>query len=448
MSLIYSLVLFLAFPGVVGYHLYRSLSRGRRAAFAERFGFIPASEAARIAGKGTIWVHGVSVGETLASRPLLTALKKRYPDKKLVISNVTETGREVALKLREPDLCIYFPFDYRFAVRRALRTIRPELVVVVETEIWPTFMDEVRRQRIPSALVNGRISDRSFGRYLALSWFFRPVLQKFSALCMQSAEDARRITAIGAPAEHVYVTNNLKYDLTPAPLSVTESRALRERYLIPGDTFVIVAGSTHSGEDEPVISACRALLDAGRKIILVLVPRHPERSAEVAELLRKDGFHDTLLSRLKERQSYLAPGDALLVDRVGELMTFYALADLVFVGGSLVPTGGHNLLEPASVGMPVLFGPHMTNFREITALILEAKAGVQVQDGAGLRDAFLTLLDDPVQRESLGKNGLALMARLGGSTDKHMEVIDRIYARARLAAPRTEPYSEPMNEAS
>ena len=425
-NIVYSFVLLLAFPGVVCYHLYRSVSRGRRAAFAERFGFIPDSEAVKAAGQGTIWVHAVSVGETLASRPLLTALKKRYPDKKLVISTVTETGREVAQKLREPDLCIYFPFDYRFAVRRAVRTIKPELVIVVETEIWPTFMDEVRRQGIPSLLVNGRISDRSLGRYLKLSWFFRPVLEKFTALCMQSAEDRRRIITIGAPAERVIVANNLKYDLMVAPLSAAEKGSLRERYLIPADTFVVVAGSTHQGEDESVIAACRALLDTGAKVILVLVPRHPERSGEVADLLRKSGFQGTLRSRLEERQTPLASGEALLVDRVGELMSFYSLADLIFVGGSLVPTGGHNLLEPASVGIPLLFGPHMTNFREITALVLEAEAGVQVADGGELLTLFVALFTDDVRRSRLGHNGLELMARLGGSTDRHMAVIEKL----------------------
>ncbi len=426
---IYSLVLLLAFPGVVCYHLYRSLSRGRRAAFAERFGFIPEAETAKVSGQGTIWVHAVSVGETLACRPLLTALKKRFPDKKLVISTVTETGREVALNLRESDLCIYFPFDYRFAVRRALRTIQPELVVVVETEIWPNFMEQLRRQGIPSLLVNGRISDRSLGRYLKLSWFFRPVLEKFTALCMQSAEDCRRIIAIGAPPERVVCANNLKYDLPPAPLDLRERDALRRRYLLPSDIFVIVAGSTHQGEDEPVISACRKLLDAGNKLLLVLVPRHPERSGEAAELLRNDGFRVLLRSRFEERRICLEPDEALLVDRVGELMNFYALADLVFVGGSLVPTGGHNLLEPASVGVPVLFGPHMNNFREITALVLGAEAGLQVTDGGDLFNCFSTLLADDDRRRQLGHNGLDLMARLGGSTDKHMEVIEQVFRR-------------------
>ncbi len=424
--MIYSLLLLLAFPGVVCYHLYRSVSRGRRAAFAERFGFIPVAETSRVAGGGTIWVHAVSVGETLAARPLLTALKARYPEKRIVLSTVTETGREVALKLKEPELCIYFPFDYAFAVRRLLRTIRPELVIVVETEIWPNFMKEVKSLGIPSLLVNGRISDRSLGRYLRLSWFFRPVLANFTALCMQSGEDARRIIAIGARPEQVVVTNNLKYDLPVTLLTPEERAEARRRYLIPPDATVIVAGSTHQGEDEPVITACRGLLDAGRELILLLVPRHPERSGEAALLLRKAGFGVTLRSRLEERDTPFISGEALVVDRVGELMALYPLADLVFVGGSLVPTGGHNLLEPASVGVPLLFGPHMSNFREISTLVLEAGAGIQVADGRELGGAFSRLLDDPDKRSQMSRNGLELMARLGGSTERHMAVIHRL----------------------
>ena len=426
MKLIYPLLLLLAFPGIICYHLYRSVSRGRRAALAERFGIIPPGDAARVTGRGVIWVHAVSVGETLAARPLLRALKVRYPEKLLVVTNVTETGREVAQGLREPDLCLYFPFDYRFAVRRLLRSVRPELVVIVETEIWPTFMNELQRQGIPAVLVNGRISDRSFGRYRRLSWFFGPVLGKFSALCMQSAEDARRIIAIGAPAGRVVVANNLKYDLPVAPCAAGERESLRERYRIPRDSIVLVAGSTHQGEDELVVAACRRLRAAGRELFLVLVPRHPERAGEAAGLLRREGFGVTLRSRLEEEGEPFTADETLLVDRVGELMNFYALADLVFVGGSLVPTGGHNLLEPASVGVPVLFGPHTTNFREITRLVLEAEAGLQVADGDALAEALTLLLDDEACRMRLGRNGLELMKRLGGSTERHLVVIEAL----------------------
>jgi 3-deoxy-D-manno-octulosonic-acid transferase len=426
----YNLLSLLALLGVIPYHLYRSLSRGRRTAFAERFGFIPAADLAKVHGCGTIWIHAVSVGETLAVRPLLTALKERYPGKKLVVSNVTETGREMALKLKEPDLCIYFPFDFGFAVRRALRHISPELVIVVETEIWPNFMKVVTDQGKPAVLVNGRISDRSFGRYLRLKWFFRPVLEKFSALCMQSEEDARRIITIGAPSDRVHVANNLKYDLQIMPLSVAARHKQRGRYLIDPEIEVIVAGSTHQGEDEAVLVTYQALVAEGRALFLVLVPRHPERAADVAALLQREKILYTLLSRLDERNASFSRGDVLLVDRVGDLMSLYALSDLAFVGGSLVPTGGHNILEPASLGVPVIFGPYMNNFREITSLVLDAEAGIQVRDGSELRLVVGGLLDDSDRRSLLGRNGLRLMERLGGSTARHMDVIDRVLKKS------------------
>ena len=434
----YNVLSFLALFGLIPYHLYRSLSRGRRTAFAERFGFIPAEDVAGINGAGTIWVHAVSVGETLAVRPLLTALKERYPGKKLVVSNVTETGREMALKLKDVDLCIYFPFDFGFAIRRALRLISPELVIVVETEIWPNFMKVASDRGIPTVLVNGRISDRSLGGYLRFKWFFRPVLEKFSAFCMQSEEDARRIVAIGAPSDRVHVANNLKFDLPVSKLSPEKRDEARQHYRIPLDSIVIVAGSTHQGEDEPIIAACSELRDSGCNLVLVLVPRHPERSGEAAMLLRMWGFSVTLRSQLGARNTFFAPDEALVVDRVGELMSFYSLADLVFVGGSLVPTGGHNLLEPASVGVPLVFGPYMTNFREITTLVLEADAGIQVSDGLELRDVFRELLDDPARSAHLGLNGVELMTRLGGSTERHIDVIDRLMEKREKWGVRSE----------
>jgi 3-deoxy-D-manno-octulosonic-acid transferase len=427
----YNLLAFVAMFGVVPYHLYRSLSRGRRTAFAERFGFIPAEDVARVKGTGTIWVHAVSVGETLAVRPLLTALKERYPEKKLVVSNVTETGREMALGLKEPDLCIYFPFDFGFAVRRALRLIAPELIIVVETEIWPNFMKVATDQGTPAVLVNGRISDRSLGRYLRLKWFFRPVLGMFSALCMQSAEDARRIVAIGAPSGRVHVANNLKFDLPVTQCLPELRRELRERYRIPPEVLVFVAGSTHQGEEETVLTTYRSLLAEGKNLFLVLVPRHPERAVDVAALLQREKIPFVLRSRLDELSASFLRGEVLLVDGVGELMSFYALSDLVFVGGSLVPTGGHNTLEPASLGIPVLFGPYMNNFREITALVLEAEAGIQVRDGGELLSVVGGLLDDADRRSTLGGNGLRLMERLGGSTVRHMDVIDRVLRKVK-----------------
>ena len=422
-NFLYNLLALISIIFVIPYHLYRSVTRGRPAAFAQRFGLISASELEKIAGSDVIWVHAVSVGETIAAVPLIKALRRRYPSKKIVISNVTETGREVARKIAGIDLCLYFPFDYPFAVKRVLRKVRPSLVLIMETELWPNFIRAAGRLAIPVLLVNGRISDRSFHRYLRLRWFFRPVLEGLSTLCMQSAEDAERITAIGAPSGKVLIARNLKYDI--AVPAQTDREAMRDRYRVPADIPIFTAGSTHSGEDEAVIEAFRAVLAAGRKTVMVLAPRHPERAAQVAELLGRAGLPCTRRTALDSRREPFAPGEVLLLDTVGELLDVYALSDLVFVGGSLVPNGGHNVLEPAALRVPVLFGPHMENFREIAALVIQFGAGVQVADCAELTAMLGSLLDDSAKRLAMGENGARLLAENGGSTERHMADIER-----------------------
>lgn len=424
---LYDIALVLLTPVIIPYHIYRSLRRGRSlAGFAERFGFLSPAKLAPLDGRETIWVHAVSVGETMAVRPLLRELRSRYPERRIVLSNVTETGRRIAEGLAEVDLCVYFPFDFRFAARQALRAVDPSLVIVVETEIWPNFLRAARRMGIPTVMVNGRISDRSFPRYLKLSRFFAPVLANVTAFCMQTEEDARRIAAIGAPAERVHVTRNLKYDLPAARPDRAQREALRTKYAVPGGATVITAGSTHPGEEGEIAASFGELRSSRPDLFLVLVPRHPERGAEVGELLRARGIPFTLRSRLEGRGREPGPGEALLVDTVGELMNLYSLADCVFVGGSLVPTGGHNLLEPASVGAPVIFGPHMHNFREITALVLDAGAGVQVRDGKELRAELVRLLDDASLRRTMGERGTRLMTDCGGAAARHMEIIARL----------------------
>ena len=394
---------------------------------AQRFGLIPAVALEKLVGSRVIWVHAVSVGETIAAIPLVKALRLRFPECKIVISNVTETGREVAGKIAGVDLCLYFPFDYPFVVDMALRKVNPALILIMETELWPNFIRAARRNAIPVLLVNGRISDKSFHRYLRFSWFFRPILANLAALCMQSQEDARRITAIGAPGDRVHVTRNLKYDINASPPSSHERDKLRSQYLIPADILLFTAGSTHNGEEELVIASYRSLIAAGVNALLVLVPRHPERGAQVAELLGRAGIPFTRRSAMAVRRESFVAGEVLLVDTVGELMHIYAISDLVFVGGSLVPNGGHNVLEPAALRVPVLFGPHMNNFREIAALLLRFSAGVQVADGAELTTMVASLLADREKRLEMGENGARLLAENNGSTERHMAVIERFF---------------------
>lgn len=426
MYLIYSILIWLALPLVLAYHLYRSVSRGRPAALLPRFGFVGREELRTLGGRRPIWVHAVSVGETIAVKPLLAELKRRYPERPIVLSNMTETGRTIAASLRDVDLAIYFPFDYTFAVRRLLMAINPSLIVIVETELWPNFLRTARTLDIPAMIVNGRISDRSFRRYLKLSGFFSAVLGDLAACCMQSAADAERITAMGAPAQRVAVTRNLKFDISCRTFGREEQTAIRSRFGIPPLHFVFTAGSTHQGEDEAVLTAFAALRNAGGGAVLILVPRHPERSGEVSGLIQRHGLPYRLRSSLGTQVEPLGEGGVLLVDTVGELLSLYAISDLVFVGGSLVPVGGHNLLEPASLGVATLFGPHMSNFREIAAMSVSYASARQVADAAALSSEAVSLFHDTDGRHLMGENGRRLIAEQGGATGLNMAVIDRL----------------------
>lgn len=418
----YNLIsIFLLIPVLV-YHYYRSASRGRKSAFAERFGFVPTEVRLKCVGKKVIWVHTVSVGEAIASRPLLKSLRSKYPDHLLVVSTTTETGRSIAESFSEPHAVFYFPFDFLPAVIRALNAIQPAMIIIMETEIWPNFNREAARRNIPLVLANGRISDRSFSRYLTFSWFFRHPLNYFSALCMQTAIDRDRIIAIGAPADRVFVSGNLKYDLAITPPDAERKQKLREQYAIPADAIVLIAASTHAGEEQFLIESYKKLLALLDRLFLVLVPRHPERGDDVAGLLNNAALTFMRRSELSSDRRLIA-GEVMLVDTIGEMMALYELSDVAFVGGSLVPTGGHNLLEPASVGVASVFGRHTTNFREITGLVLQYGAGVQVESPADLYESLKTLVFSAELRLVLGKNGLKLMRDNGGATERHLEQI-------------------------
>lgn len=422
------LSLFLLLP-VISYHLYRSLSRGRAPGFAERFGRVPQEVVTTLAGRPVIWLHAVSVGEAIAARSLLKGVREDYPDHALLVSTTTETGRGIVERDGLADAVIYFPFDFLPSVRLAIDTVKPRLVVIMETEIWPNFTRAAAKRSIPIMLANGRISDRSFDRYQRFSWFFRHPLAMFSALCMQTELDRERIVSIGAPAEQTMACGNLKYDIPYHQTSAEERRTLRRRYALPPDSLIFTAASTHPGEEEQLLAVWSQLTRGRDDLRLVLVPRHPERAAEVAALAEQSGFACRRRSLLSGNDSQLAANQVLLVDTVGELMQLYALSDLVFVGGSLVPTGGHNLLEPASLGVPSLFGPHMNNFREITALTLQYGAGVQVAGQAELLEAASDFLASAELRQVIGQNGMTLLAAAGGATERHLRVLAEVLHR-------------------
>ena len=427
MYLLYDLVLLASAAVLIPYYLFRGWRQGKvRRGIRERLGFYTAGQLAQVAGRKVLWVHAVSVGETRAAVPLLKRLKSLYPEHLLVLSNVTETGHQIARDLREVDLCLFFPFDLSWVVQRVLRQVRPDAVIIVETEIWPNFIHGASRAGIPVILVNGRISDRSFPRYRLARKLIAPILDQIDAFCMQTELDAQRIVAMGAGPERVSVTGNLKFDMQVHPVDSAERERLRGAFRLPEGAVIWVAGSTHAGEEEIVTGVYRDLVAAGESLFLILVPRHPERCRPVREMLAGQGFDVGLRSALEERQSPFSPGEILLVDTLGEMLTFYALADLVFVGGSLVPVGGHNVLEASIMEKPVLFGSYMHNFKEISSLLLNEGAGLMVNDRLELLGAMRQLLGDAAWRTTMGRAGAGLLERNAGATDKTIAVIDRL----------------------
>jgi 3-deoxy-D-manno-octulosonic-acid transferase len=425
--LLYDLLLAMAAMVLIPWYLLRGLRHGTvRVGIGERLGYYGSGRLAALDGREVIWVHAVSVGETRAAIPLIRSLRVAYPQSALLLSNVTETGHAIAAGIKEVDLCLYFPFDFSPVIRRVLARIRPSLILIVETEIWPNFVRLAKQSGIPVLLANGRISDRSFPRYRRANWFLRPVLEGFSAFCMQTEQDAERIRIMGAPPERVSISGNLKFDMQSAIPGPAAAASLRQDLRLPPQGAVWVAGSTHAGEEEIIVDVYRRLVGEGRDLLLVLVPRHPERCRLVGEMLTARGHSFALRTELAAFPHELKPGEVLLVNTVGELLNLYAVADLVFVGGSLVDTGGHNILEASLVKMPVIFGPHMHNFKEISRLVLERGGGIQVAGADELSAAVTSLLDDREESRRMGERGHALLADNAGATERTLAVARRL----------------------
>ena len=417
---LYSLGLGAFFLGGLPLFVTQAILRGKyRRGLAERLGRVPVW-----AGSvPPLWLHAVSVGEVMAATPLAKELGSRRPDLPLLVSTVTDTGRAVAEQRLDAKQYVFFPLDFGWAVRSALTKLSPRLVLLTETELWPNFIRVCRSRGIPVVVINGRISPRSFPRYrMARRWFGR-VLSDVRFFCMQSAQDAERVLLLGAPPEKVRVVGNLKYDL-PTLREVPDAATVRARLGLPAGRRLLVAGSTHRGEEETVLEAYRALAGTRRDLSLLLAPRHPERLEEVERLVRKAG-----LAFVRRSQLPATPLDGaavILLDTMGELAQIYAAAAAVFIGGSLIPHGGQNILEPAAVGRPVVHGPHMGNFTEMRDLFREAGAAIQVQDGASLLERLAALLDDPVLADRMGKAGREIVETHRGATRKTADLVGEL----------------------
>ncbi len=425
---LYSIFLSIGLLAVAPYLLLKDTQDGRYTRFlGERFGRVKPMPAG-----GVIWVHAVSVGETLAIEPLVARLRELYPARQVALSVTTAAARNLAERRVPAHRIFYFPLDLPRLVRRALAAVSPDLILIVETEIWPNFLREAAARGTPVLFINGRISGRSFARYRVVARLLRKPLACVRGFLMQSDLDARRIIELGAPEERVQVIGNLKYDLLPAE-NLGFRKLMREALMRAGIQRVLVAGSTMEGEEELVLAAWRALRP-GKGRLLVIAPRHPQRFETVARKLQASGLSWTRRTRLET--DGLPEDGVLLLDTIGELAAMYQFARAVFVGGSLVPHGGHNLLEPAYFGVPVAFGPYMFNFSSIAEQFLKAGAAFRADSAPELAVIWQRLLDEEPLRRHMGEAARQLLAAKRGATDRVLEAIARqLDQRAAEAAP-------------
>ncbi len=405
-----------------------AFSGKRRKNFPDRLGLrvgrIPGPR-----GRKRVWIHAVSVGETLAAVPLVRSLREHLQSTDLFFSTVTLTGQEVARKSlgSQVEATFFFPFDLPGVSGKFLDRVRPDVVAILETEIWPNFLGECAARGVPLVILNGRISDRSFRGYGRMRPFFARVLACATAIAMQTEKDARRIVALGADPGKVVVTGNMKFDVAQPPETVTPFlswlRAEKEK-----GTVWIVAGSTHEGEEAAVLSAFGDARAVKPSVRLLLVPRHPERFDDVEVLCRRRGW------AVVRRTSIPVAGGGdsaavVLMDTMGELLAAYAAADIAFVGGSLVPKGGHNILEPALFGVPTVTGPHMDNFREITDIFTRGDALVLVRTEKEFRRRLSEWAADPTPFSEVGKRGRQLLEAHRGATGRNAAIVARELAR-------------------
>lgn len=438
MHFLYSLALLAVSLVLLPYFIYQALRHGKYiGSLKQRLGLLP--ESARGAGRPTIWIHTVSVGEFNAARPLIASLKQKMTDHRVVVSTTTLTGQQLA-RADCPallDAVFYFPFDWAFITRRALSHISPDVVIILETELWPNFLRQCRKLRVATVIANGRISPRSFARYKRIRSFIEQVINDTTLLIMQSEADAERARALGADPARVRVCGNLKYDIPGAggqgsKISDNIHDELDDQFALSESLRLIVAGSTAPGEEKILLDTLKQArthkgLEDAR---LLIAPRHPERFNEVAGLIAQSGFKLARRSQARSR-SEARESDVILLDTIGELAAVYRFAAVVFVGGSLVPRGGHNIIEPAAYAKPIIVGPHTYNFRQIVSDFACADALVQVSStGADARDNFarevIRLLSDREAAQSVGERAKDILLKNRGATDCTVTIIKTV----------------------
>ena len=426
MYVVYSLLLTLGFLVLLPRFLIDALRHGKYVGgFGERLGKLPPLEST---GRPVVWVHCVSVGESQAARPLVAGIRQRFPHHAIVVSTTTLTGQKLARDIfkNEAERVFYFPFDWGWTVRRSLNAIKPSSVLIMETEIWPRFFRECHSRGVGLAIVNGRLSSQSIRRYKWIRFFLKRVLQGLTLAVMQTETDAARIIELGLDPARVAVSGNMKFDAGTLGASGSLAAEFRDRFDISATKPLIIAASTHAPEEEVILDALRQAKSPNLR--LLLAPRHPERFAEVASILDRSGLRWTRRSSPPQASDKLC--DAILLDTIGELSSVYPLGTIVFVGGSISATGGHNILEPAAVGAAIITGPHTHNFAAITRAFLKAGAIAQLASGnnqesaRALAGTINYLLRNEARRLELQRKAKELVAQNRGATERTIQLLE------------------------
>jgi len=389
----------------------------------ERWGFYAPGVLRKLGKKPHIWFHAASVGEVAIALSLLTQMKRLYPRHGFVISTTTPQGRAVASRAPGVDAAFLAPLDLPWIVRRTVKRIKPSLLLVVETELWPNLLRGAKRAGIPVILFNGRISQRSYRFYLPLRFFFRGVLENFDALCLKSSADRKRMVSLGAAPSAIHITGDIKFHQIVQP-SETAGTQLRGELRLSRDLPVLIAGSTHEGEEALILQVFKELQIDFPRLILILAPRHLQRIPRVEKLLGSQRVRWVKRTMIDEKRR---PAEVILLDTVGELAALYGLGTAIFVGGSFSRVGGHNILEVLAHGKGVIFGPHMENFIEIARLVVVRRAGIQVRTPEELTKALRRFITDPSLSKEMGKKGLALLREHQGALEKTVKIVKKFF---------------------
>lgn len=425
MYFLYNILLHVSLLLFTPYFLFKMALIGKyRKGIGERFGFIGKAKLDKLSGKTTVWFHAVSVGETKAVVPLVKVFKEKRPNVKIIFSTVTATGNAVAMKegAQLIDSLIYFPLDLNWVVKRVVNKIKPTVFVAVEKEIWPNILKVFNNSNIPVFVVNGIISERSFKRYKLFRFFFKNVFKGMSYFLSQTRESADKAAVLGIKHDRIITTGNLKFDMKPLYWDIVDRENICQRLKITSDSLVFIAGSTHNGEEGAILDVFKELKREFFSLKLIIAPRHPERFKEVEALIKERGF--SLCKRSEVDTQTQSNNDVILLDTIGELCKFYSIADIAFIGGTLVDIGGHNLLEPALHKKPILYGPHIRSYIEMAEMLEKAGGGIRVNSKNELLLKTKELFNNKVFREKTGNAAYSIIENNRGATEKTFQILE------------------------